>query len=163
MTRQAFERDLLPLCKEEGIAAIPYNPIAGGLLSGKHDGTAPPPDGTRFALRNAGARYQARYWHEQEFATIESLRGVAQEAGMSMATLAVAWVLSHPAVTAPIVGASRPEQLTDSLAAAEVNGLPHELKAETRRNDRRLARHRCRALGGRNEVRDPQPVMAVRP
>ena len=48
---------------------------------------------------------------------------------MSMTTLAVAWVLSHPAVTAPIVGASRPEQLTDSLAAAKVNGLPHELKA----------------------------------
>ena len=53
---------------------IPYNPLAGGLLSGKHNGTAPPPEGTRFSLRNAGTRYQARYWHEQEFATIESLR-----------------------------------------------------------------------------------------
>jgi 1-deoxyxylulose-5-phosphate synthase len=59
---RAFERDLLPLCEEEGIAVIPYNPIAGGLISGKHDGTAPPAEGTRFALRNAGARYQARYW-----------------------------------------------------------------------------------------------------
>lgn len=49
---------------------------------------------------------------------------------MSMATLAVAWVLSHPAITAPIVGASRPEQLADSLAAAELNGLPHEVKAK---------------------------------
>jgi aryl-alcohol dehydrogenase-like predicted oxidoreductase len=108
---------------------IPYNPIAGGLLSGKHDGAAPPPDGTRFSLRNAGARYQARYWHEQEFATIESLRSVAQEAGMTMAALAVAWVLSNSAITAPIVGASRPEQLADSLAAADMNGLSPELKA----------------------------------
>jgi aryl-alcohol dehydrogenase (NADP+) len=127
---RAFERDLLPLCEEEAIAVIPYNPIAGGLLSGKHDGTAPPPEGTRFSLRTAGARYQARYWHEQEFATIESLRTVAQEAGMTMATLAVAWVLSNAAVTAPIVGASRPEQLADSLAAAEMNGLTPELKAK---------------------------------
>jgi aryl-alcohol dehydrogenase-like predicted oxidoreductase len=126
---RAFERDLLPLCEEEGIAVIPYNPIAGGLLSGKHDGAAPPPDGTRFSLRNAGARYQARYWHEQEFATIESLRSVAQEAGMTMAALAVAWVLSNSAITAPIVGASRPEQLADSLAAADMNGLSPELKA----------------------------------
>jgi aryl-alcohol dehydrogenase-like predicted oxidoreductase len=127
---RAFERDLLPLCEEEAIAVIPYNPIAGGLLSGKHDGTAPPPEGTRFSLRSAGARYQARYWHEHEFATIESLRTVAQEAGMSMVTLAVAWVLSNPAITAPIVGASRPEQLADSLAAAAMDGLPPELKAK---------------------------------
>lgn len=126
---RAFERDLLPLCEEEGIAVIPYNPIAGGMLSGKHDRNAPPREGTRFALHNAGARYQARYWHEQEFATIDNLQMVAHEAGMSMTTLAVAWVLANPAVTAPIVGASRPEQLADSLAAAEMNGLPQELKA----------------------------------
>jgi aryl-alcohol dehydrogenase-like predicted oxidoreductase len=57
---RAFERDLLPLCEEEAIAVIPYNPIAGGLLGGKHDGTAPPLEGTRFSLRNGGIRYQAR-------------------------------------------------------------------------------------------------------
>jgi 1-deoxyxylulose-5-phosphate synthase len=127
---RAFERDLLPLCEEERIAVIPYNPIAGGLLSGKHNGAVPPPEGTRFTLNNAGTRYQARYWHEQEFTTIESLRTVATEAGMTMATLAVAWVLSNPAITAPIVGASRPEQLADSLAAAEMNRLPHDLKTK---------------------------------
>ena len=126
---RSFERDLLPLCEEERIAVIPYNPLAGGLLSGKHDGTAPPPEGTRFSMCTAGARYQARYWHEQEFATIESLRTVAGEVGMSMATLAVAWVLSNPAVTAPIIGASRPEQLADSLAAAEKGVLSPDLMA----------------------------------
>jgi aryl-alcohol dehydrogenase-like predicted oxidoreductase len=51
---RAFERDLLPMCAEEAIAVIPYNPLAGGLLTGKHDRTAPPPEGTRFSLGSAG-------------------------------------------------------------------------------------------------------------
>lgn len=125
---RAFERDLLPLCEEESIAVIPYNPLAGGLLTGKHDGNAPPPEGTRFTLGSAGPRYRARYWNVSEFETVEQLRAIGNEAGMSMATMAVAWVLSNPAITAPIIGASRPEQLADSLAAAEMGGLPHELK-----------------------------------
>ena len=126
---RSFERDLLPMCEDEAIAVIPYNPLAGGLLTGKHDRQAPPTAGTRFALGTAARRYQARYWNEREFETIAALRPVAQEAGMSMATMAVSWVLSNPAITAPIVGASRPEQLADSLAAAEKGPLPGELKA----------------------------------
>jgi aryl-alcohol dehydrogenase (NADP+) len=125
---RAFERDLLPFCEEESIAVIPYNPLAGGLLTGKHDGNAPPPEGTRFTLGSAGPRYRARYWNVSEFETVEQLRAIGNEAGMSIATMAVAWVLSNPAITAPIIGASRPEQLADSLAAAEIGGLPHELK-----------------------------------
>ncbi|WP_158926137.1 aldo/keto reductase [Acidisphaera sp. S103] len=124
---RSFERDLLPLCEEEGIAVIPYNPLAGGLLTGKHDRQAPPPEGTRFALGSAAKRYQDRYWNERQFETIEALRPVAAEAGMSMATLALSWVLSQPAITAPIIGASRPEQLADSLAAAEKGRLQSEL------------------------------------
>jgi len=130
MLFRSFERDLLPLCAEEAIAVIPYNPLAGGLLTGKHDRNFPPPQGTRFALGNAGPRYQERYWHEHQFEAIEELRAVAAEAGMSMATMAMAWVLSNPAITAPIIGASRPGQLADSLAAAEMGGLPAELKAK---------------------------------
>jgi 1-deoxyxylulose-5-phosphate synthase len=128
MLFRSFERDLLPMCEEEGLAVIPYNPLAGGLLTGKHDRKAPPPAGTRFALGTAARRYQERYWNEREFETIESLRPVAAEAGNSMATLALSWVLSNPAVTAPIVGASRPEQLAESLAAVE-KPLPVDLKA----------------------------------
>ncbi|HXQ10924.1 MAG TPA: aldo/keto reductase [Caulobacteraceae bacterium] len=129
MLFRAFERDLLPLCEEEGVAVIPYNPIAGGLLSGKHDRTVPPPEG-RFQLGTAGARYQERYWHEREFDTVDTLRGLSNEAGMSMASMAVSWVLSNPAITAPIVGASKPEQLKDSLDAAERGPLPADLKAK---------------------------------
>lgn len=116
-----IERELLPLCAEEGIGVIPYNPLAGGLLTGKHDPAAGVPEGTRFKLGTAGPMYQDRYWHEREFATVEALRPLAGEAGMSMTTMAVAWVLANPTVTAPIIGASRPEQLADNLAAVDMS------------------------------------------
>jgi len=125
-----FERDLLPLCQEEGIAVIPYNPLAGGFLTGKHNPAAAPPEGGRFTLGRAGALYQTRYWDALKFETVEALRGVAAEAGMSLATMAVRWVLGNPAVTAPIVGASKPEQLADSLAAAQAGPLPADLKGK---------------------------------
>lgn len=127
---RGYERDLLPLCEEEGIAVIPYNPLAGGLLTGKHNAKAAPPEGSRFQLGTAGARYQERYWHQREFESIEAIRGVAAEAGMSMATLAMRWTLSNTAITAPIIGASKPEQLADSLAAAEQGPLPKDIKAK---------------------------------
>jgi aryl-alcohol dehydrogenase (NADP+) len=126
---RTFERELLPMCEEEKIAVIPYNPLAGGLLTGKHDRTSPPAAGTRFTLGTAAARYQSRYWKEQEFQTIEDLRALDNQAGMSMATMAVSWVLANPAITAPIVGASRPEQLDDSMAAVEQGPLAADLKA----------------------------------
>ncbi|GAB4320577.1 MAG: aldo/keto reductase [Dehalococcoidia bacterium] len=122
-----IERELLPLCQEEGIGVIPYNPLAGGLLTGKHNPEAGPEEGSRFTLGTAAERYRARYWHEREFETVEAIRPLAREAGMTMAQMAVAWVLANPAITAPIVGASRPEQLDDTLAAAEMP-LPAELK-----------------------------------
>jgi aryl-alcohol dehydrogenase-like predicted oxidoreductase len=124
-----IEREMLPYCGEEGIGVIPYNPIAGGLLSGKHARSAPPPEGSRFTLGTAAQNYQERYWHDREFDTVEVLSDLAGQAGVSLVTLAVAWVLAHPAVTAPIIGASRPDQLADSLAAAEY-ALDPELKSQ---------------------------------
>jgi aryl-alcohol dehydrogenase (NADP+) len=136
-----IERELLPLCAEEGIGVIPYNPIAGGLLSGKHNKEAGPEEGSRFTLGSAAERYQQRYWHQREFETVEQLRPIAAGAGMPLAQMAVAWVLANPGVTAPIIGASRPEQLNDSLAAID-RPLPAEMKqqidtltAEYRRGD----------------------------
>ena len=123
-----IEREMLPFCEEDGVGVIPYNPIAGGLLSGKHNRSAAPPEGSRFTLGNAGSMYQDRYWHEREFDTVEALRKVADEAGVSLVTLSVAWVLANKAVTAPIIGASRPEQLDATLAAATYQ-LDPDLKA----------------------------------
>jgi 1-deoxyxylulose-5-phosphate synthase len=124
-----IEREMLPFCEEDGVGVIPYNPIAGGLLSGKHNGSAPPPEGTRFTLGSAGSMYQTRYWHEREFDTVEELRKLADQAGVPLVTLSVAWVLANRAVTAPIIGASRPEQLDASVAAASYV-LDPDLKAQ---------------------------------
>lgn len=123
-----IERELLPLCQEENLAVIPYNPLAGGLLTGKHKrGT--PPAGTRFTLGAAAKTYTERYWREREFDTVDAFVRLAKEAGHEPATLAVAWVLAHPAVTSPLIGASKPEQLKASVAAATLK-LDPALKAK---------------------------------
>lgn len=122
-----IERELLPLAAEESIGVIPYNPIAGGMLTGKHlRGT--PTSGTRFTLGSAQGRYQERYWNDAAFDKVDELAPLAAEAGVSLMTLAVSWVLANPAVTSPIIGASKPEQLADSVAALE-HPLDADLKA----------------------------------
>jgi aryl-alcohol dehydrogenase-like predicted oxidoreductase len=114
-----IERELLPLAQEEGLGVIPYNPLAGGLLTGKHKNDGAPPQG-RFSLGAAGQMYQDRYWHEREFSTVAAFQQATQEANVAPVTAAVAWVLANPAVTSAIIGASRPEQLDASLAAADI-------------------------------------------
>ncbi len=114
------ERDIFPMCAEEGLAVIPYNPLAGGLLTGKHNYDAPPPEGTRFRLGTAASNYQDRYWQEREFTSVETLGEIAAGAGLGMVQMAIAWVLANPVVTAPIIGASKPGQLDDSIAASSV-------------------------------------------
>ncbi|GAA2585819.1 aldo/keto reductase [Dactylosporangium fulvum] len=121
------ERELFPLCAQEEVAVIPYNPLAGGLLSGKHS-REQATEGSRFTLGKVGAGYRDRYWHEREFATIDALRPVAADAGLSLSTMAIAWVMHNPVVCAPIVGVSRIEQLTDVLAAIDVVLDPELLK-----------------------------------
>lgn len=111
------ERELLPLCAEQGLAVIPYNPLAGGFLTGKHQKGAPTAD-TRFTIGGGTAeRYQERYWQDQMFATLEALRGIATEADMTVAQLAIAWQFTRPTITSPIIGASKPEQLVDAVNA----------------------------------------------
>jgi aryl-alcohol dehydrogenase (NADP+) len=120
---------------------IPYNPIAGGLLSGRHQREAGPTPGSRFTLGGAARNYQNRYWHEGMFDTVEQLRVVAQEAGLDLVTMSVAWVMANPVITAPIIGASRPEQLAPAIAAesivlpADLKGRLDELTAQYRRGD----------------------------
>jgi 1-deoxyxylulose-5-phosphate synthase len=136
-----FERELFPLCIDEGVGVIPYNPLAGGMLSGKYDRSQPPVEGTRFALGSAGPMYQDRYWHENVFETVEQLAKIAESAGMPLPTMAVTWVLAHPAITSAIIGASKPEQLDATLAAADASldddllARLNELTAPYRRGD----------------------------
>src|ERR1700691_2164345 len=115
-----IERELLPLAQEENLAVIPFNPLAGGLLSGKYQLDEKPEKG-RFSAEvgQFGAAYRARYWHQREFVTIGKLRETAGEEGEALPKLAIAWILANPAITSVILGASRAEQLTDTLAAAD--------------------------------------------
>ena len=136
-----IERELLPLASEEGLGVIPYNPLAGGLLTGKYKPGASPEANTRFTLGTAGNMYQDRYWNERSFNTVTQLHALADEAGVPLATLAVAWVMANPLITAPLLGASRTEQLDATLAAAEYKLDPalkqklDELTAEYRKGD----------------------------
>jgi aryl-alcohol dehydrogenase-like predicted oxidoreductase len=123
-----IERELLPLAGEEGLAVIPFNPLAGGLLSGRYQHTDTPDTG-RFSAEvgQFGAMYKARYWHEREFATISEIGDVAKTLRIPMPTLAVSWVMANPSITSVILGASKVEQLDDTLAAADYI-LPPETK-----------------------------------
>src|SRR5260370_827637 len=114
------ERELFPLAHEDGIAVIPYNPLAGGLLSGRYRRSDTPEKG-RFSaeLGGFGRLYHARYWHEREFETVGKIREIAEQQGTPMATLSVAWILANPVITSVILGASRIEQLTETPAAAD--------------------------------------------
>ncbi|MCI0461225.1 MAG: aldo/keto reductase [Gemmataceae bacterium] len=115
-----IESELLPLCRDQGVGVIAYNPLAGGFLSGKYQPKEPPPPGTRFTLGKTGDLYRQRYWQQAQFEAVEHLQGYFGPRGRSLVQVAVAWVLAQPGITSAIVGASHPEQLDDSLAAVDL-------------------------------------------
>lgn len=124
-----IERELLPLCRHDDVAVMVYNPLAGGLLTGKHRIETGPTEGTRFTLGSASKRYQQRYWADDKFETVDALRPLAEVAGISMAQMALGWVLAQPDVTVPIIGASSSGQLADAIAAVS-NPLDAELLSQ---------------------------------
>ena len=124
-----IERELLPLAAETGLAVIPFNPLAGGLLSGKYGRDDRPTEG-RFSAQvgqQFADLYNERYWHTKAFDTIDRVTKIASDLGTSLATLSIAWVLANPAITSAILGASRPDQLTDTVAAVNLD-LPDDAK-----------------------------------
>jgi aryl-alcohol dehydrogenase-like predicted oxidoreductase len=121
-----IEGELLPLCREEGLGVIPYNPLAGGFLSGKYRELDQLLPGTRFALGKTGELYRERYWHEAQLRAVENLRRHFDSRGVTLVTAAIAWVLEQPGITSAIVGASRTDQLDMSLAAAEFSLTPED-------------------------------------
>jgi aryl-alcohol dehydrogenase-like predicted oxidoreductase len=115
-----IENELLPLCRDQGVGVIVYNPLAGGLLTGKHRAGPDPTPGTRFTLGATGELYRDRYWQSAQFDAVDALRSCCEQHGWGLATASVAWVLRQPGITSAIVGASRPEQLEATLNAAEL-------------------------------------------
>ena len=121
--RAEFERELKPLCQEEGIGVIPYSPLAGGFLTGKYRRDAPVPDSAR------ASGIQRRYLNDRGFTILEALEKLGQARGKSIAQMALAWLLSQPVITSPIIGANSIEQLNDSLGAVGLRLTADEMKA----------------------------------
>jgi aryl-alcohol dehydrogenase-like predicted oxidoreductase len=116
LAKRQAEVEILPLAQAEQLGVTPYSPLGGGLLTGKY-GVGKRPESGRLVENQM---YMKRYSLEQYYKTAERFTAHAKERGLHPATLGVAWVMSHPAITAPIIGARNVEQLESSLAAAEV-------------------------------------------
>jgi aryl-alcohol dehydrogenase-like predicted oxidoreductase len=125
LVRRQVEVEILPLAAAAGLGVIPYSPLGGGLLTGKY-GTGRRPDSGRIV---DNAMYADRYSLDSDYSTADRFTAFAREQRIHPATLAVAWAMSHPDVTAPIIGARNLSQLEDSLAALDVPMSP-ELRAE---------------------------------
>lgn len=122
---RGIEQELLPACRELGIASIAYNPLAGGILTGKQKFEAPEP-GTRFDQNQA---YLDRYWHEANFSAVQELAALAQAAGRSLISLVFGWMLHHSPIDCVVIGASKPAHLHENLRAAGEGPLPPEAVA----------------------------------
>ncbi len=119
MIWRVIESEIVPLCEKEGIGQIVWSPIAQGALTGKYLPGAAPPAGSR-ATDSSGSRFIAEYLTDAILGRVQQLRPVAEEAGLTLSQLAVAWTLQNPNVSAAIVGATRPEQVRENVKASGV-------------------------------------------
>lgn len=120
MLYRHLEDDLLPLCRSEGVGVIAYNPLAGGLLTGKYESTDDLREDTRFMLGSAASRYQDRYWHDEQFREVERLTAYFKDRDIPLTLAAIAWTLAQEGITSAIVGASRREQIEETLKYGDV-------------------------------------------
>ncbi|MAT98222.1 MAG: aldo/keto reductase [Anaerolineaceae bacterium] len=120
--RAEFERELQPLCLDQGIGVIPYSPLAGGFLTGKYRRDTPLPDSSRAE----GVR--RRYMNEQGFTAVDRLEAIGKSHAATIPQMAIAWVLANTAVSSAIIGANSIEQLEDTMKGAEIT-LTAEQKA----------------------------------
>jgi aryl-alcohol dehydrogenase-like predicted oxidoreductase len=129
MLWRVIESDVVPVCVSVGMSQIVFSPIAQGVLTGKYRPGEQPPSGSRATDEKGGADTIKRWMRDDVLDRVQQLAPLAEEAGLSMAQLAVAWVLQNDNVASAIVGASRPEQVHDNAAAAGVK-LSEELLAK---------------------------------
>jgi aryl-alcohol dehydrogenase-like predicted oxidoreductase len=130
MLYRVIEAEVIPACVEAGISQVVFSPIAQGVLTGKYLPGKPPPAGSR-ATDDKGGAGMIKGWMEnaEALAKVQNLRPIADELGLTMAQLAVAWVLQNPNVSAAIIGATRPEQIIENVKASGVV-IPPELMAK---------------------------------
>ena len=121
---RGVEQEFVPMARESGVSLIAYNPLAGGLLTGKHSNKNSIAPGTRF---DKNSMYQDRYWHEENFRAVRRLQEIARKSGRSLISLALNWLLHHTLTDCIVLGSSRLEQLEQNLAVIEEGGLPPEV------------------------------------
>jgi aryl-alcohol dehydrogenase-like predicted oxidoreductase len=119
MIWRVIEAEVVPLCRQEGIGQIVWSPIAQGVLTGKYLPGTEPPAGSR-ALDQTGSRFISELLVDDLLIRVQQLKPVAEQAGLTLAQLAIAWTLQNPAVSAAIIGATRPEQVRENVRAAGV-------------------------------------------
>jgi len=129
MIWRVIESEVVPTCEELGIGQIVWSPIGQGVLTGKYKPGQAPPAGSRATDDKGGANFIKRYLNDDVLERVQRLQPIADEAGLSLAQLAVAWVLQNDNVSAAIIGASRPEQVTENVKAAGVKLEPAAMKA----------------------------------
>ncbi|MGI5148452.1 aldo/keto reductase family protein [Plantactinospora sp. CA-294935] len=129
MLWRVIEGDVVPTSQELGVSQIVFSPIAQGVLTGKYLPGQEPPAGSRATDTSGGATFIARFMSDEVLTRVQRLKPLAEQAGLSMAQLAVAWVLQNPNVSSAIIGASRPEQVQDNVKAAGVKLDAELLKA----------------------------------
>lgn len=128
MLWRVIEPEVVPTCRELGLSQIVWSPMAQGVLSGKYLPGQPPPAGSRATDEKGGANFIKRFMADDVLTRVQQLQPIAAELGLTTAQLAIAWVLQNDNVAAALVGASRPEQVTENVKAAGVQ-IPDELLA----------------------------------
>jgi aryl-alcohol dehydrogenase-like predicted oxidoreductase len=123
--RDEFERELLPLCKDQGIAVIPYSPLAAGFLTGKYNRESAPVDTTR----SSSGLIQRLTSDERAFAVLDHVRRIAAGYGVPLAHVALGWMLANPVITAPIIGARTVQQLEELTGAINLTLTRDEVSA----------------------------------
>ncbi|WP_022872133.1 aldo/keto reductase family protein [Nesterenkonia alba] len=121
MLWRVIESEVIPTSEELGISQIVWSPIAQGVLTGKYLPGQPWPEGSRAADKDGGAQFIEKYLTEEILQAVQQLKPIAEDHGLTLAQLAIAWTLQNPNVASALVGASRPEQISSNVAAAGVN------------------------------------------
>jgi len=123
-----IESDLLPLCRDQGVGVICFNPLAGGFLTGRYRNMAALEGDNWFTNRQTSRLYQGRYWDEIQREQVARLQDYFAERDQSITHAAISWVLAQEGITSAIAGASRAEQIEDSLRYAELELTPEDLE-----------------------------------
>ena len=129
LVTRGVEDEFLPLCTNEGVGVCVYNPLAAGMLTGKHDLSKPPAEGTRFSNQTLGKMYSERYWVESNFKAVARIKELTQQHNRRMAQFALAWILNNKSITSVTCGSNSIKQLEENIGAVDITLTDDELKA----------------------------------